>query len=212
MKKTIQLMLLPLAYGLLALGLIGTAQAATSATKSAAAPRCMVAEIRGIAFSIHHPTERYVAISEWLTRNGPACSLEKLQYINSNRPNWFGHSDSPAIGQMLDQFIESATGAPPKQPVAAEKERSSLLAGTNRADAPPPRGRARSGGSADHSGPCGHRTGRQRPWQCRPRSEVTPGDHSRRFSWPLACGAQSPNGPKLGHQKPAHRPTAPLAG
>ncbi len=138
MKKTIQLMLLPMAYGLLALGLIGTAQAATSATKSAAAPRCMVAEIRGIAFSIHHPTERYVAISEWLTRNGPACSLEKLQYINSNRPNWFGHSDSPAIGQMLDQFIESATGAPPKQPVAAEKERSSLLAGTNRADAPPP--------------------------------------------------------------------------
>jgi hypothetical protein len=125
----------------LALGLMGSAQAATAVAKSAAAPRCMVAEIRGIAFSIHHPSERYVAITEWLNRNGPSCSLEKLQYINSNRPNWFGHSDSPALGQVLDQFIEIATGAPPKAPVvAADKDRSSLLAGTNRADAPPPVG------------------------------------------------------------------------
>jgi len=128
-----------LCFTLLALGLMGSAQAATAVAKSAAAPRCMVAEIRGIAFSIHHPSERYVAITEWLNRNGPSCSLEKLQYINSNRPNWFGHSDSPALGQVLDQFIEIATGAPPKAPVvAADKDRSSLLAGTNRADAPPP--------------------------------------------------------------------------
>ena len=78
-----------LCFTLLALGLMGSAQAATAVAKSAAAPRCMVAEIRGIAFSIHHPSERYVAITEWLNRNGPSCSLEKLQYINSNRPNWF---------------------------------------------------------------------------------------------------------------------------
>jgi len=103
--------------------------------KPAPASRCMVAEVRGLAFTIHHPNERYTAISEWLNRNGPACSLEKLQYINSNRPNWFGHADSPALGQILDQFIEIASGAPPKQPAAApDKERSSLLAGTSRAD------------------------------------------------------------------------------
>ncbi len=122
---------------LIAFALIGSAQAATTATKSPSAPRCMVAEIRGLAFSIHHPNDRYVAISEWLNRNGPVCSLEKLQYINSNRPNWFGHSDSPALGQILDQFIETATGAPPKQPETVDKERSSLMAGTSRADAPP---------------------------------------------------------------------------
>ena len=112
---------------------------AKAGTKAAPAARCMVAEVRGLAFTIHHPNERYTAISEWLNRNGPACSLEKLQYINSNRPNWFGHADSPALGQILDQFIEIASGAPPKQPAAApDKERSSLLAGTSRADAPPP--------------------------------------------------------------------------
>lgn len=122
----------------LAWGLTGPTQAASNTGKSAAAPKCMVAEIRGLAFSIHHPNERFVALSEWLNRNGPSCSLEKLQYINSNRPNWFGHADSPAIGQILDQLIESATGAPPKQAAAPEKERSSLMAGTSRADAPPP--------------------------------------------------------------------------
>jgi hypothetical protein len=130
--------LLFLAFSWMALGLLGQAQAATSMSKSQVAPRCMVAEIRAIAFSIHHPNERYVAISEWLNRNGPSCSLEKLQYINSNRPNWFGHSDSPALGQILDQFIEISTGAPPKQVTAEDKERSSLLAGTSRAEAPPP--------------------------------------------------------------------------
>ena len=127
----------PWLHPLIALALMGSVQAATTTSKPPPAPRCMVAEIRGLAFSIHHPNERYVAISEWLNRNGPACSLEKLQYINSNRPNWFGHSDSPALGQILDQFIETATGAPPKQPEIADKERSSLLAGTSRADAPP---------------------------------------------------------------------------
>jgi hypothetical protein len=139
MKTTRSLLLSFVAVTLACLGLMGSSQAATPVGKAAApAPRCMVAEIRGIAFSIHHPIDRYVAITEWLNRNGSACSLEKLQYINSNRPNWFGHSDSAALGQILDQLIETATGAPPKQTVAAEKERSSLLGGTNRADAPPP--------------------------------------------------------------------------
>jgi len=139
MKHIRQILHFALTCSLGALGLMGYAHAATAVAKSAAAPRCMVAEIRGIAFSIHHPIERYVAITEWLNRNGPSCSIEKLQYINSNRPNWFGHSDSPALGQVLDQFIEIATGAPPKAPVLpADKERSSLLGGTNRADAPPP--------------------------------------------------------------------------
>lgn len=139
MKISHSLRLSFVALALPCLGLMASVQAAAPVGKaSAPAPRCMVAEIRGIAFSIHHPIDRYVAIMEWLNRNGSACSLEKLQYINSNRPNWFGHSDSAALGQMLDQLIETATGAPPKQAAAAEKERSSLLGGTNRADAPPP--------------------------------------------------------------------------
>jgi len=136
MKTTLRILFL--AIGGLAQGLIGPAQAATNKSKQQVASRCMVAEIRGIAFSIHHPNERYLAISDWLIRNGSSCSLEKLQYINSNRPNWFGHSDSPALGQILDQFIEISTGAPPKQVTPEDKERSSLLAGTSRADAPPP--------------------------------------------------------------------------
>jgi len=139
MKTTRSFVLFFVAVGLPCLGLMGSGQAATPLGKAAApAPRCMVAEIRGIAFSIHHPIDRYVAITEWLNRNGSACSLEKLQYINSNRPNWFGHSDSAALGQILDQLIETSSGAPPKQNAVAEKERSSLLGGTNRADAPPP--------------------------------------------------------------------------
>ncbi len=138
MKINSQQLLHALALTLASCALPFATIAATKAGKSSPSPKCMVAEIRGIAFSIHHPNDRFVAISEWLNRNGPSCSIEKLQYINSNRPNWFGHSDSPALGQILDQFIESATGTPPKQAVAAEKERSSLMAGTSRADAPPP--------------------------------------------------------------------------
>ena len=101
-------------------------------------PQCMVAEIRGIAFSIHHPSERYQAVSEWLRKNGPYCSLEKLQYINSNRPNWFGHADSPALGQLMDQFIEVSTGSAPKNPATPTGERSSVMANAGGADAPKP--------------------------------------------------------------------------
>ena len=101
--------------------------------------KCLVAEIRGIAFSTHHPSERYVAVSEWLKKNGPSCSLEKLQYINGNRPNWFGHADSPALGQIMDQFIEVATGSAPKQaPLNTDANRSSLMASAGGADAPKP--------------------------------------------------------------------------
>jgi hypothetical protein len=101
--------------------------------------KCMVAEIRGIAFSIHHPGERYMAVSDWLKKNGAACSLDKLQYINSNRPNWFGHADSPALGQIMDQYIEVATGSTPKQStLPPEKERSSLMGSAGGVEAPAP--------------------------------------------------------------------------
>lgn len=112
-----------------------------AAQKPAAAQeksKCLVAEIRGIAFSTHHPSERYLAVSEWLKKNGPSCSLEKLQYINGNRPNWFGHADSPALGQLMDQFIEVATGSVPKQAPVNEANRSSLMASAGGADAPKP--------------------------------------------------------------------------
>ena len=125
------------------LAVAGQAQTVSRTSKpSTAAPergRCMVAEIRGIAFSIHHPGERYQAVSDWLKKNGATCSLEKLQYINSNRPNWFGHADSPALGQIMDQYIEVATGSAPKQPTSpVEKERSSLMGSAGGADAPAP--------------------------------------------------------------------------
>jgi hypothetical protein len=112
-----------------------------AAQKSAAVQdksKCLVAEIRGIAFSTHHPSERYLAVSEWLKKNGPSCSLEKLQYINGNRPNWFGHADSPALGQLMDQFIEVATGSAPKQAPVNDANRSSLMASAGGADAPKP--------------------------------------------------------------------------
>lgn len=126
-----------------ALSLAGQAQTTSKYAKpGTTAPeraKCMVAEIRGIAFSIHHPGERYQAVSEWLKKNGAACSLDKLQYINSNRPNWFGHADSPALGQIMDQYIEVATGSAPKQPAPTpEKERSSLMGSAGGADAPAP--------------------------------------------------------------------------
>ena len=127
-----------LAWGLLLLAWSVPASAQkTSAVQDKS--KCLVAEIRGIAFSTHHPSERYLAVSEWLKKNGPSCSLEKLQYINGNRPNWFGHADSPALGQLMDQFIEVATGSVPKQaPVNTEANRSSLVASAGGADAPKP--------------------------------------------------------------------------
>ena len=131
-------LLLSFASGLLLVALNGPAWAQrTSAVQEKS--KCLVAEIRGIAFSTHHPSERYVAVSEWLKKNGPSCSLEKLQYINGNRPNWFGHADSPALGQIMDQFIEVATGSAPKQaPTNTDANRSSLMASAGGADAPVP--------------------------------------------------------------------------
>jgi hypothetical protein len=129
---------LSLASGLLLLALSVPAWAQKNSAVQEKS-KCLVAEIRGIAFSTHHPGERYVAVSDWLKKNGPSCSLEKLQYINGNRPNWFGHADSPALGQIMDQFIEVATGSAPKQaPVNTDANRSSLMASAGGADAPKP--------------------------------------------------------------------------
>jgi len=128
----------PMIVSLFLMSSVGAQAQKASTAARGEKPQCMVAEIRGIAFSIHHPSERYQAVSEWLRKNGPHCSLEKLQYINSNRPNWFGHADSPALGQLMDQFIEVSTGSAPKNPATPTGERSSVMASAGGADAPKP--------------------------------------------------------------------------
>jgi len=70
MKTTHPMQILALFCLLLTSGLTFQAQAAASGGKTTPAPRCLVAEIRGIAFTIHHPNDRYLAITEWLNKTG----------------------------------------------------------------------------------------------------------------------------------------------
>jgi len=62
---------------------------------------CSIAEIYGIAFSTHHPTERHEKIAQWLRTSGTRCNEEQLVVIWNNLPNWAGTSDSAELRQEI---------------------------------------------------------------------------------------------------------------
>ncbi len=77
------------------------------------APNCFVSEFRHIAMSVHEPIERASKAKMWLVQNVSACSLEKLNFINSNRATWLGTSDSTDFMMTIDSMIEyKAAGKP----------------------------------------------------------------------------------------------------
>ena len=77
------------------------------------APNCFISEFRHIAMSVHEPIERASKAKMWLVQNVSACSLEKLNSINSNRANWLGTSDSTDFMMTIDSMIEyKAAGKP----------------------------------------------------------------------------------------------------
>ena len=77
------------------------------------APNCFISEFRHIAMSVHEPIERANKAMMWLVQNVSACSLEKLNFINSNRAAWLGTSDSTDFMMTIDSMIEyKAAGKP----------------------------------------------------------------------------------------------------
>ena len=97
--------------------LTSTVNIALSQTKRAAdtepAPNCFISEFRHIALSVHEPIERASKAKMWLVQNVSACSLEKLNSINSNRAAWLGTSDSTEFTMTIDSLIEyKAAGKP----------------------------------------------------------------------------------------------------
>lgn len=102
------------------------APAAAAAPNAAAAPPprppasppvpgapCLIAEFRTIALGTHNPTERERLIRQWLHRNIPGCSVEKLVTMGSNRASWLGTADSPEVMGMIDTAIEAKSSGDP---------------------------------------------------------------------------------------------------
>jgi len=108
---------IPFALAWLLAGLFGpaAAQPAKRATlpTTAPAPRavCLVADFKAIGMHTHDPMERSLKASEWLQRNGPACSLAQAITITSNRSAWLGTADTPMLMATLEGMIESRQNA-----------------------------------------------------------------------------------------------------
>ena len=76
-------------------------------------PNCFIAEFRHIGLSVHDPIERTKQAQLWLVQNVSACTVEKLSFINANRPGWLGSSDSSQLMTTLETMIEyKAAGKP----------------------------------------------------------------------------------------------------
>ena len=78
------------------------------------APNCFISEFRHIGVSVHEPIERASKAKMWLMQNVSACSLEKLNFINSNRAAWLGTSDSTDFMMIIDSMIESKAAGKPE--------------------------------------------------------------------------------------------------
>ena len=68
--------------------------------------RCNVFELKTIAFTLHDPRERRIEADRWLRKFGPLCSIEKLNYIQNNRANWFGTADSMELQNAIAILLE----------------------------------------------------------------------------------------------------------
>jgi hypothetical protein len=76
---------------------------------------CVVAEFRTLALTVHNPTERLAAATQWLRTHGEACSGKDIALLRSASGAWLGTADSPAIQQVFD-FYYNAKGKPENVP------------------------------------------------------------------------------------------------
>ena len=77
-------------------------------------PNCFISEFRHIGLSVHDPIERAKQAQLWLVQNVSACTVEKLSYLNANRPGWLGTSDSSHLMTMLETMIEYKSAGKPE--------------------------------------------------------------------------------------------------
>ena len=78
------------------------------------APNCFISEFRHIGMSVHDPIERAKQAQLWLVQNVSACTVEKLSFINANRPGWLGTSDSSHLMTTLETMIEYKSAGNPE--------------------------------------------------------------------------------------------------
>ena len=117
----------PLALAWLLSAMLGTAAAQTAKRVSPPAapaeprPVCVVAEFKGIGLHTHDPQERSVKATQWLQRNGSACSLAQAITITSNRSAWLGAADTPLLMASIEGMVESRQNAAAAAVTAAAK-------------------------------------------------------------------------------------------
>lgn len=80
---------------------------------------CVVAEFRTLALTVHNPTERLAAATNWLQTHGDACSLKDIAFIKSSSPSWLGSADSPVIQQAFDRYYNAKVKNAREDPAAA---------------------------------------------------------------------------------------------
>lgn len=84
------------------------------ATPKAPVPNCFISEFRHIGMSVHDPIERAKQAQLWLVQNVSACTLDKLSFINANRPSWLGSADSSHLMTTLETMIEYKSSGNPE--------------------------------------------------------------------------------------------------
>ena len=103
----------PFALAWLLSTMLGTAFAQTAKRvnlpAAPAEPRavCVVAEFKGIGLHSHDPLERSAKASQWLQRNGKACTLAQAITIKSNRATWLGTAETPMVMASIESMVES---------------------------------------------------------------------------------------------------------
>ena len=80
---------------------------------------CVVADFRTLALTVHNPTERLAAATQWLQSHGDACSLKDIALIKSSSPAWLGSADSPLIQQTMDRYYNAKAKGAKEEPAAA---------------------------------------------------------------------------------------------
>ena len=80
---------------------------------------CVVEEFRTLALTVHNPTERLAAATQWLRTHGDACSAKDLAFLKSASGAWLGTADSPAIQQVFDGYYNAKVKATAATPIAA---------------------------------------------------------------------------------------------
>ena len=104
---------------------------------------CVVEEFRTLAMTVHNPTERLAAATQWLRANGDACSGKDMAFLKSASGGWLGSADSPAIQQVFDFYYnaKAKAGAIPAPaaavaPPSADKAKAVVSSASEKAASP----------------------------------------------------------------------------